>query len=61
MSAPDFLATMAARSRERVEHARAIRPQVELTARIRDLDTAPSLKRSTAGYRSEERRVGKEC
>ena len=50
MSEPDFLATMAARSLERVERARAIRPQTELTARIRDLDTAPSLKRSAAGF-----------
>lgn len=50
MSEPDFLATMAARSLERVERARAIRSQTELTARIRDLDTAPSLKRSAAGF-----------
>jgi indole-3-glycerol phosphate synthase len=50
MSEPDFLATMAARSLERVERARAMRPQTELTARIRDLDTAPSLKRSAAGF-----------
>lgn len=50
MSESDFLATMAARSRARVDAARAHQPQSELLARIRHLDHAPRLHRSAEGF-----------
>lgn len=50
MSEDDFLATMAMRSRERAERARAHQPQPELLARIRDLEPAPRLYRSSEGF-----------
>jgi indole-3-glycerol phosphate synthase len=50
MSEGDFLATMAMRSRERAELARANQPQSELLARIRDLEPAPRLHRSSEGF-----------
>jgi indole-3-glycerol phosphate synthase len=50
MSEPDFLATMAARSRDRVAAARARRPQTELLASIRDLDPAKRLQQSSEGF-----------
>jgi indole-3-glycerol phosphate synthase len=50
MSKSDFLATMATRSRERAELARANQPQSELLARIRDLEPAPHLHRSSEGF-----------
>jgi indole-3-glycerol phosphate synthase len=50
MSESDFLATMAARSRTRADAARAHQPQSELLSRIRDLDLAPRLHRSTEGF-----------
>jgi indole-3-glycerol phosphate synthase len=50
MSEPDFLATMAARSRDRVDAARARRPQTELLASIRDLDPAKRLQQSSEGF-----------
>jgi indole-3-glycerol phosphate synthase len=50
MSESDFLATMAARSRERADAARARQPQSELLAKIRDINPAPRLHRSTEGF-----------
>lgn len=50
MSEGDFLATMAMRSRERAELARANQPQSELLARIRDLEPAPRLHRCSEGF-----------
>lgn len=50
MSESDFLATMAARSRARVDAARAHQPKSELLARIRHLDHAPRLHRSAEGF-----------
>jgi len=50
MSEGDFLATMAMRSRERAELARANQPQSESLARIRDLEPAPRLHRCSEGF-----------
>ena len=50
MSESDFLATMAARSRTRADAARAHQPQSELLAKIRDINPAPRLHRSTEGF-----------
>ena len=50
MSESDFLATMAVRSRERADAARARRSQPELLSLIRDLGPAKRLHRSSEGF-----------
>ena len=50
MSAGDFLAGMAASSRDRTEAARARLPVSELRARLRDLPPAPRLRLSPQGF-----------
>lgn len=50
MSAGDFLAGMAASSRERAEAARARLPVSELRARLRDLPPPPRLRLSPEGF-----------
>lgn len=50
MTSEDFLAAMAGSSRQRSLAAQALLPTSELVARIRDLESAPSLTLSTQGF-----------